>query len=83
MAAKREVFNDRKNRYEEINWSRNGYITQHITSLDFEEIVRVGGVKIEIFDGFFCNKLDFNPFQKFILDMTVKRNKYKKEKKTL
>ena len=65
-----------------MNCFRNGYMRQHLTSVDFEEIVRNGGVITEIFEGFICDTLDFNQFENFVLDMTAKRNKYKIEKKT-
>ena len=61
----------------------NGDITQHLTSVDIEEIVRIGGFVIEFFEGLICDNLDFNLFEKFILGVTEKRNKFKKEKKTL
>ena len=59
-------------------------MTQHLTSVDIEEIVRVGGVIVEISEGFSCDNLDFNlfeEFEEFVIDMTAKRNKFKKEKK--
>ena len=43
MSVKEKVFNDRKNRYKEINRFRKGDITQHLTSVDIEEVVRSGG----------------------------------------
>ena len=35
----------------EINRMRNGYITQVLTSVDIQEIVKIGGIVIEIFEG--------------------------------
>ena len=49
--------------------------------VDIEEIVRVGGGIRDFFKSFICDNLDYNPFEKFVLDMTATRNKYKKEKK--
>ena len=63
-----------------MNCFRNGYIRQHLTSVDIEEIVRVGGVITELFEKFICDSLDYNQFEKIVLDMTAKRKKYKKEK---
>ena len=83
MSVKEQVFNPIKNRQEEVNRFRNGYIRQHLTSVDVEEIVRVGGVTKDFFEGFIRDNLDYNPFEKFVLDMTAKRNKYKKEKKNI
>ena len=65
-----------------MNGFRNGYIRQHLTSVDIEAIVRVGGVLTNFFEGFFCDNLVNNPFEKFVLVMTAKRNKNEKEKKT-
>ena len=81
MAVKEKIFSDRKNRCEERNRFKNGYITQHPTSVDNEEIVRVCGVVIEFFDGFICDNLDFDPFEKFILDMTQKGINLRRKKK--
>ena len=83
MSVKEKVFNDRKNRYEEINRFRNGDITQHLTSVDIEEVVRSGGYIVKILEGFVCDNLEFNPFERFIIDMSNKRNKFKEENKTL
>ena len=83
MSVKENVFNDRKNRYEEINRFRNGDITQQLTSVDIEEVVRSGGHFVEILEGFFCDNLEFNPFERIIIDLTNKRNKFKEENKTL
>ena len=54
-----------------------------MTSADIEEIVRTGGVITEFFEGFVCDNLDCNPFEKFVLDMTAKRNKYNKQKRNI
>ena len=43
MSVKEKAFNDRKNRYEEINRFRNSGIVQHLTSVDIEEVVRSVG----------------------------------------
>ena len=52
MSVKENSFNDRKNRYEEINRFRNGDITQHLTSVEIEEVVRSGGYVVKILEGF-------------------------------
>ena len=62
--------------------SRNGDIIQHLTSVDFEEVVRSGGYFVKIFEGFKCDNLDFNPFERFFMDMTDKGNRFKEENKT-
>ena len=83
MSVKENVFNDRKYRYEEINRFRNGDITQHLNSVDVEEVGRSGGSIVKILKVFICGKLEFYPFERFIVDMTNERKKFKEENKTL
>ena len=83
MSPKENLFNDRKNRYEEMNRFRNGEIIQHLISVDIEEVVRSGGYIVKINEGFFCDNLEFNLFERINIDMTNERNKYKEENKTL
>ena len=75
------VFNDRKNRYEEINRFRNGDTTQHLSSVDIVEVVRSGGFIVKILEGFLCDNLGFNPFESLFIDVTDKRIKLKEEDK--
>ena len=82
MTVKGNVFNARKNRYEQINRFRNGDITQHLTGVDIEEVVRSGGYIVKILEGFIGDNLEFNPFERFIIDMTNKRIKFIEENKT-
>ena len=82
VSVREKTFNDRKNRYEEIIRFRNGDIFQHLTGVDIEEVVRSGDYIVKILEGFVCDNLEFNPFERFILDMTNKRNKFKEENKT-
>ena len=42
-----------KEKKTEINRMQNGYITQVLTSVDIQEIVKIGGRVIEIFEGVF------------------------------
>ena len=83
MAVNEEVFNETKNKFERVDRFRNGNITQHLTSIDTEKIVRISGFIKEFYEGFICDNLDFNPFREYILDMTVKRNEYKKQGKDI
>ena len=83
MAVKEDVYNETKNKSENVNRLRNGDNTQHLTSVDIEEVVRVGGVLKELYEGFICDNLDYNPFKEYILDMTAKRNEYKKQGKNI
>ena len=80
MLKKEQVFKVIKNRWEEENCFRKGYIRQHLTSVDIEEVVRVGDVATEFLQGFIYDNLDYDPFEKFVPDMTTKRNN-KRERK--
>ena len=57
MSFKKPVFNAIKNRWQEVNRFRNGYIRQHLTSVDIKEIVRLGDVITEFFEGLICDNL--------------------------
>ena len=83
IAVNEEVFNEIKNKYERINRFRNDDITQYLTSVDIEQVVRTGAVIIEFYEGFICDKLDYNPFKDHILDMTANRNEYKEQGKNI
>ena len=50
MVAEEQKFKDNESRFEEVNRFREGCITQHLTSVDIEEIVLVGGYIIEFFE---------------------------------
>ena len=70
LSVKETVFNENKKRYEEINCFRNGHITQHLTSVDIEELVEVGSVLLERYERFISDNLEFNPFENFVIRMT-------------
>ena len=78
-----EVFNESKNKFEHVNRFRNGHITQHLTSVDIEQIVRIGGVILEFIEGFICDNLDYNPFTEYVHDLIEKRDEYKKQGKNV
>ena len=47
----------------EINRMRNGYIVDTLTSVDIQEIVKIGGEVIEIYEGvIYRENLKINPF---------------------
>ena len=83
MAVKEDVYIETKNKSENVNRFRNGDITQHLTSVDIEEVVRVGGVITEVYEDCISDNLDYNPFEGYILGMTVKRNEYNKQGKNI
>ena len=83
LPVNEEVFNESKNKFERVNRFRNGHITQHLTSVDIEQIVRIGGVILEFIEGFICDNLDYNPFTAYVHDLIEKRNEYKKQGKNI
>ena len=64
----------------EINRMRNGYTTQVLTSVDFQEIVKTGCRVIEIYEGaIYRENFNINPFEKVIIKLFALRQKYKEE----
>ena len=45
---------------------RIGIIIDTLTSVDIVEIVKYGGVILEIYEGFFCHNLEYNPYTEFL-----------------
>ena len=64
----------------EINRMKNGYITQVLTSVDIQEIVKIGGKVIEIYEGVIHREnFKVSPFKKVIDKLFELRQKYKEE----
>ena len=63
----------------EINRMRNGYIVDHLTSVDIQEIFKVGGKVIEIEGVIYRKKFKVTPFRKVIDKLFAVRQKYKDE----
>ena len=64
----------------EINRMRNGYITQVLTSVDIQEIVKIGGKVIQIYEGVIHREnFERNPFEKVTDEVIKLRQKYKDE----
>ena len=64
----------------DINRMRNVYITQVLTSVVIQEIVKIGGKVIEIYEGvIYREKYKVNPFKKVIDKLFELRQKYKDE----
>ena len=78
MSVTGNVFKNRKHKYEEINRFGKGDITQYLTSIDVKEIVRSGVYFVKILESFICENLEFNPFERNIIDITAKRNGFRK-----
>ena len=64
----------------EINRMRNGYITQVLSSVDIQEIVKIGGRIIQIYEGIiYRENFKVSPFEKIIDELFALRQKYKDE----
>ena len=64
----------------EINRMRNGYIIDTLTSVDIQEIVKIGGKVIEIYEGvIYRENFKINPFRNVIDILFKLRQKYKDE----
>ena len=64
----------------EINRMRNGYIVDHLASVDIQEIVKIGGKVIEIYEGvIYRENFKVSPFRKVIDKLFALRQKYKDE----
>ena len=64
----------------EINRMRNGYIIDHLTSVDIKEIVKIGGKVVEIYEGvIYRENFKVSPFRKVIDKLFALRQKYKDE----
>ena len=83
MAVKEGVYDATEHNYECVNRFRKGDITQHLTNVEIEQVVRTGGIIKQFYEGFFCDNFDFIPFKEHIPDMTAKRNEYKKQVKNI
>ena len=64
----------------EINRMRNGYIIDILTSVDIQEIVKIGGKVIEIYEGvIYKQNFKVSSFRKVIDKLFALRQKYKDE----
>ena len=60
----------------EINRMRNGYIIDHLTSVDIQEIVKIGGKVIEIYEGvFYRENFKGGPFRNVIDKLFASRQR--------
>ena len=65
----------------EINRMRNGYIIDHLTSVDIQEIVKIGGKVREIYEGvIYRENFKVSPFRKIIDKLFALRQEYKDER---
>ena len=62
----------------EVDRMRNGYITQVLTSVDIQEIVKIGGKVIQIYEGVvYRENFEVSPFEKIFDEIFALRQKYK------
>ena len=58
----------------------NGYIIEHLTVVDIQEIVKIGGKVIDIYEGvIYRENIKMSPFRKVIDKLFALRQKYKDE----
>ena len=62
---------------------RDGMIIDTLTSVDIVGIVKNRGIILEVFEGFFCHNLEYNPYTEFVTDMFEKRDSFKSQGKDL
>ena len=68
----------------EVNRMRNGYIVDTLTSVDIQEIDKIGGKVVEIYEGvIYRENFKVSPFRKVIEKLFALRQKYKDEKNDL
>ena len=80
----KKIENPCKNsRLEEINKRRNGIILDTLTIVDIVEVVENGGIDSEVFEGFFCDNTEYNPYTEFVTGMFEKRDLFKSQRKDL
>ena len=64
----------------EVNRMRNGYIIDTLTSVDIQEIVKIGGKVIEIYEGvIYRENFKISPFRKVIEQLSSLGQKHKDE----
>ena len=64
----------------EFNRLRNGYLIDTLTSVDIQEIVKIGGKVVEIYEGvIYRENFKVSPFRKVIDKLFALRQKYKDE----
>ena len=84
LPVKEKIENPYKNnRLEEINRMRKGIIIDSLTIVDIVEIIKCGGIILEVYEGFFCHNLEYNPYTEFVTDMFEKRDLFKSQGKDL
>ena len=59
---------------------KNGYIIDHRALVDIQEVIKIVGKVIEIYEGVFYRKnLNISPFREVMVNLVASRQKYRKE----
>ena len=51
----------------------NRIILDILTSVDIVEIVKCGGIVLEVFEEFFCHNVEHNPYTESVTDLFEKK----------
>ena len=62
---------------EEIKRMRISIKINVLTSVDIVELCKCGAIILEVYEGFFCQNLKFNPYTGFVTNMFEKRGLFK------
>ena len=57
----------------------NGKKIDTLTSVDSVEVVKYGGIVLEVFDGFFHHNIEHNPYTEFVTVLFQKRDLFKSQ----
>ena len=58
---------------------RKSIIIGTLTGVDIVEIVKGSGIILEVFERFFCQNLEYNPYTQCVADMFDKRDFFKSQ----
>ena len=69
---------ERENKIENNRMMRNGFIIDTLTSVDIQEIVKIGGIVIQVYEGvIYRENFKVSPFIKVIGNLFSLRQKFK------
>ena len=71
----------KNNRLEENNRMIKGIILDTLTSVDIGELVKCACVTLEVYEGFFCQNLVYNPYTEFVTYMFEKSDLFESQGK--
>ena len=67
----------------EINRMRDGVKIDTSKSVEIVELVKYGGIILEVFEGFFCDNLKHSTYTEFVTDLFENRDLFKSQIKKL